>query len=204
MIMPKPREAVAAKTVSLAKVLLVEGDTPQHFFEAFAKHLGLHEQIEIWDYRGITQLATFFKTLASTAEFKTNVRSVGIVRDAEDDAVAAMQSVQSAIVGAQLTEGVSVKVKILPDDARPGMIETMCLASVASQPVFGCINHFVDCLDKNNHDLQMGIRRAKHVAQIYLATTRHVQLFPGTAASRGVWPFTNPVFDDVRTFLQGL
>ena len=78
-------------------MLLVEGNTPAHFFEAMLRFLGIDKTIEVWNFGGNQQLPTFLKTLASTAEFKRIVTSLGIVRDAEENAIAAKDYVTSAM-----------------------------------------------------------------------------------------------------------
>ena len=47
MIAPKPRQAILSQPVKLSKLLLVEGETPSHFFEAFLKHLKIDQQVEV-------------------------------------------------------------------------------------------------------------------------------------------------------------
>src|SRR5437870_2226230 len=83
--------------VSLAKLLLVEGDTPAHFFEALLRHLKLENAVEIRIFGGVGDFRSFVVDLAKSAEFKQVVTSVGAVRDAENQpAVQALQSVQDS------------------------------------------------------------------------------------------------------------
>src|SRR2546427_159460 len=68
-----PRPAVPPPPpppVTLPKLLLVEGDTPMHFFEALLQHLLLADQIEIRNFRGIGDFRAFVADLAGTAEFQ--------------------------------------------------------------------------------------------------------------------------------------
>src|SRR5689334_7525213 len=116
MIAPRPRDAVLHQGIQLAKLLLVEGETPAHFFEAMAKHLGLDRQIEIRSYGGLEQLAVFLRAIAATAAFRLLVRSVGIIRDAEDDCERAVASVRDAISKANVPKEVKVIYYILPNN----------------------------------------------------------------------------------------
>src|SRR5712692_7571409 len=107
--------------VRLAKLLLVEGDTPMHFFEALLKDLGLHNDIEIGNFRGVGDFKTFLINLADTDEFKRVVTSVGVIRDAEEKpATAARSAIEYAFNAAGLTPArtppVRTSVFILPDD----------------------------------------------------------------------------------------
>ncbi|HQU46065.1 MAG TPA: hypothetical protein PK867_24845 [Pirellulales bacterium] len=45
MIPPRPPPLPLPAPISLSKLLLVEGDTPMHFFEALLLHLNLSNQI---------------------------------------------------------------------------------------------------------------------------------------------------------------
>lgn len=61
MIVPRERAARLAVPVELSKLLLVEGETPSHFFEAMARDLGIADEIEIRSYGGVAQLGPFLR-----------------------------------------------------------------------------------------------------------------------------------------------
>lgn len=199
--------------VSLAKLLLVEGNTPMHFFEALLRHLGLHSQIEIRNYGGIRNLAAYLTTLIAIPTFQQLAKSVGIVRDAEDKPAAiARQSVENALMAAGLTPQrnppIQTSIFILPDNANPGMIETLCMEAVKNEAAFAgtyrCVEDFFSCLTRNQIALPALPMLAKHHAQAYLATRPEVQMFPGLAAYRDYWPWGNPAFGPLIDFLQAL
>ena len=81
--------------------LLVEGNDQRNFFRAFVRHLAI-EDAQIWNYGGVNDLGRFLRAFVSEPGFQESVQSVGIVRDAEDSAVSAFQSVQSSLTGAGL------------------------------------------------------------------------------------------------------
>lgn len=209
---PSPVPVPPLPPVSRSRQLLAEGDTPMHFFEAFLRHLGLQNAVEIRNFRSVTNLRPFLLDLSATAEFQTLVTSVGIVRDAEMDATAARQSVEGALQAAGLTAArvppIRTAVFILPDNAGPGMIETVCMLGVETEPAlqgaYTCTAEFFACLQKNGVALPAEPKIAKNRAQAYLATRTDVQLFPGQAAYRGHWPWDNAVFDPLKQFLRSL
>jgi len=203
MLVPNPRSAVPPTPVQLAKVLLVEGATPSHFFEALIKHLGLENAIEIRSYGGIQQLRTFLAALASTAQFRLNVRSLGIVRDAETDYQAALNSVTAAVNSAQL-QSVSVSSYILPDNHAQGMIESLCVQAVENLPIFECVRKFIECARAKGAKLPDGIRISKHEVQAYLSVLEKVQMMPGLAAYHNSWDFDATVWDGLKEFLRKL
>ncbi len=208
MIPPRP-----SSPITLAKLLLVEGNTPMHFFEALLRHLGLSGGIEVHNFGGVPDLNTFLRTLVVTPGFG-RVTSVGIVRDAEDKlAASARQSVSNALAAVGLsdptrTPPVRTAVFILPDDTHPGMIETLCMRAVEYEPsltgVFRCVEDFFACLGRNGVPLPSEPALAKNRAQAYLATRPDTQLFPGLAAYRGYWPWGSPAFQPLVQFLQAL
>jgi hypothetical protein len=202
MLVPKPRPERIDPPITLSRVLLTEGDTPQHFFEALAKDLGIAQQIEIRNFGGLRELGKYLKTFVTLASFKTKVASLGIVRDAEDDPATAKQSVETLVRQANVPQNVRVSIAILPDDLSAGMIETLCLRSVDTSPVFECIDGMVTCLDTKQ--MPLPAVRDKHILDFYLAATNKPQTFPGIAASQGAWPFTHTCFDSLKQFLQQL
>lgn len=86
------RAAVAPQPVQSDSLLLVEGNTPAHFFEALARSLGIGQRLEIRNYGGINQFARFLQLLASTTDFQAKVLRLGIARDAEGDPESAKRS----------------------------------------------------------------------------------------------------------------
>lgn len=213
MLLPRPpRPAPPASPITLPKLLLVEGDTPMHFFEALLLHLGLSPQILILNYGGTADLKTYLRTLTATPDFARLVKSMGIVRDPEGDAVAAHRSVADALTAAGLTPArtppIRTSIFILPDNNSPGMIETLCMEAVKNEPTlanaYTCVEEFFVCLGRNNVALPSDPVLAKNHAQAYLATRQRVQMFPGIAAYSDAWPWTNAAFQPLIQFVQAV
>ena len=209
MIPARPPKAPPAPTpIQLSKLLLVEGDTPMHFFEALLQHLGLQDQIEIRNFGGITDLRSFLPSLLVTPGFKERVKVLAAVRDAEENAYAARQSINDALTAAGLTPQAVPQVRtaifILPDGQNPGKIETLCMRSVSADPAYSCVEKFFDCVRKEKGALPVNFDQAKAYAQVFLATRENVQLFPGVAAYRGYWSWDSAVFAPLNQFLQSL
>jgi hypothetical protein len=214
MIFQPPKPPPPPTPVTLSKLLLVEGATPMHFFEALLKHLGLSPQILVLDFKGTGDLRAYLKTLTATSDFVRLVTSVGVVRDAENDAAAAHQAVADALTAVGLTATrkppIQTSVFILPDNANPGMIETLCIEAVKNEPTlaneYTCVEEFFACLGRRNVPLPPSPKFAKIVAQAFLATRQQVQLPPGIAAysQYGYWPWQNSAFQPLIQFLQTL
>src|SRR5437867_4426683 len=82
------------------RILVVEGKEETLFFSALITQLGLHG-IQILPVGGKTNLRPNLKALRNAAGFD-RVISLGLVRDADNDPVAAFQSVRSALTAVNL------------------------------------------------------------------------------------------------------
>ena len=191
--------------------LLVEGNDPRNFFEAFIRHLSL-SNIEIQNFGGVNELRGFLRAFADSPRFYEVVESIGIVRDAETSAAGAFQSVQSSLENAALPvpnrperrtdTSPAVTVLILPGNNQQGMLETLLCESFAATPENDCINAFFECVDAlPNASIK---RPEKARAHAYLTTKSDPHLSVGVAAKRNYWNLDHPIFDRVRDFLKTL
>ncbi len=203
MIVPRPKPPYPEE-IRLSKLLLVEGETPAHFFEALLAHLAISDTIEIRSFGGNEKLQNNLSALTKSHSFRKTVKSIGIIRDAEDDANTARQSVESAVKKAQIPNLTKNSVFILPDNAQAGMIETLCLRSVSNVPHFHCVEEYIESARKHGASFPSGLALDKSRLQVYMAAHPAPQLYPGIAASRGFWPFAESVFENLREFLKAL
>ena len=203
MIAPRRRNPYP-ENISLSRLLLVEGETPTHFFEALAVHLGINKTIEIRSFGGNENLQNFLAAIVKSHGFAATVQSLGIIRDAELDPAAAKQSVEFTITNAKLPAQIKRSIYILPDNARPGMIETLCLESISHQPHYPFIEEFIEKARGSGAAFPGALAIDKCRLQIYMAAHPEPQMMPGIAASRGFWPFTDPRFLPLAEFLKSL
>ena len=189
--------------------LLVEGKAEQNFFEAFTQHLGFQDQPQIREFEGVDRLRGFLQGFVRLPGFDA-VTSIGIVRDAEESAETAQQSIESSLRNAGLpTPGAAevgsaptVHVLILPDGEKPGMLETLLCQTFASDLTNDCIDEFFDCAR-----LHPGVefrRPDKARAQAFLATRPSPGVSVGVAAKKSYWCLDHEAFTGVRTFLTTL
>ena len=197
-----------AEEIKSAIQLLVEGNDPRNFFEAFVEHLSL-ANIQIQNFGGVYELRGFLRALVNAPGFQT-VQSIGIVRDAETSAERAFQSVQSSLERAELPmpdspaertdTSPAVTVLILPGDNRQGMLETLLCESFADTSVEGCIDGFFKCVESLP---DVSIERSdKARAHAYLTTKPNPHFSVGVAAKNDYWDLNHSVFSDIRDFLQ--
>ena len=194
------------RRIEKPKQLLVEGKDPENVFEAFTRHLKL-QSIQVQDFGGVDELRGFLKAFVKSPAFDT-VSSMGIVRDAENSAASAFQSVHSSLTnvglpapsgaGQRFGDSPAVTVLILPGDDNPGMLETLLCQTFADAPVNRCIDDFFECVGS----LPGPPDKAR--AHAYLATRSYPEVSTGVAAQKGYWPLDHDDFADVRSFLKTL
>ena len=203
--MPQPEQ------IKEPKQLLVEGKDPLNFFNEFIQYLGC-QGVQIQNFGGVPDLPAFLKQFVKAPDFGSVVESIGIVRDAEGDANAAWQSVQSALQGAGMPvptrvgqrspETPYVSVLILPDGNQSGMLETVLNQTFADDPVNTCIDDFFECVERIPGK-QIHIPD-KARARAYMWTREKPHVSVGVAAQAGYWDFDHEAFASLRSFLTAL
>ena len=78
------------------KLLLVEGRDDEGLFGALFAHLGGMPEIEIRRYEGKDKFRSYIHTLKMVRGFSA-VTSIGIIRDADENAAGAFQSVRDSL-----------------------------------------------------------------------------------------------------------
>lgn len=190
--------------------LLVEGNDQRNFFEALCAHLGIRDA-QVQDFGGVGELGRFLQAFVRAPGFG-EVSSVGVVRDAETSADAALQSARSALERAGLIPPAAAGrfgdgdpktgVLALPDGRSPGMLETLLCRTLEGLEVDRCIDSFFDCakaLPGTAID-----RPDKARAFAYLTTRRDPHHSVGVAARRGAWDLDHPALEGARAFLTAL
>jgi hypothetical protein len=191
------------------KLLLVEGQDEIKFFDALLMRLELHD-VQVRSYNGIPKLRPFLRTLPVTPGFAGLV-SVGVVRDADDNAGGAFESVSAALFAAGLVaptrpfglagDRPRVSVAILPPENQSGTLEDLCLEAVSADPAMQCVDSYLECLAANGLNPRPLAKARVHT---FLASRNRPDRRLGEAAEAGEWPWDSPVFDIVKNFLSNL
>jgi hypothetical protein len=190
------------------KFVFCEGKDDVAVVQGLVKHLGLDLNVERYD--GKDKLASFLETLPKRPEFaQQQVKSIAILRDADADSEAAFTSVSNTLqrVGyaAPANDGgftqtpLKVGVFIIAIDGK-GMIEDLCLASVADHPEFPCVGSYFDCLARNSP--REFSSKAK--VRVWMASQVDHEYHVGKAADEGYWPWESAAFDALKNFLKAL
>ena len=189
------------------KFVFCEGKSDQSVIRSLAKHLNLDIKIE--STGGKNNLPNFLKSLQTRPDFaQQKVAAMAILRDADQDAIAAFQSVQDHLRqnsfpvpeanGTFSHSALRVGTFIVGVDGR-GMIEDICLNSVSNQPEFSCVNEYFNCIAKKSARSKF-LSKAK--VRVWMASHVDYEYHVGKAAEEGYWPWENPAFDSLKKFLQ--
>jgi len=145
------------KEITKPKLLFVEGRDEVHFFTKLAADLGLSDDIQIEELGGKAKPSAGIDAWM-TAPGHEIITSVGVIIDADGDPSAAFQSVCRALEEVGLPRPTAVEqavsdgnhqvvVMILPDGVKEGMLEDLCLESVADDPAMLCVDEYFECLE---------------------------------------------------------
>jgi hypothetical protein len=205
-----PAPGAAAKPLLHPKLLAGEGREEEVFLGALMrKHAITGVQVE--NYGGKNQLRRYLRNLHFRSGF-SGLSSLGLLRDADVDAAGAFASVQGALRDAGLpcpsTVGVwsaqkpKVGVFVLPDGSAPGMLEDLCLHSVAKDTARPCVERYFQCLDEQQVGRPENLSKAR--TRVWLASRERPDLLLGEAAEKGYLPLDSAVFDPLARFIQAL
>jgi hypothetical protein len=189
-------------------LLVVEGDEESYFFQAFIRRIGV-SNIQIMPIGGKTKLRKNLKALIRTPKF-SEVISLGIERDADDNPRAAFQSVCDALRYVNLPvprkpldptgNQPRVTVLIIPSVNSCGMLEDICFQALAEDPAMSCIEQYFQCLRQNGLSLPNNMAKAKIHA--FLASRPEPGKRLGEAAEAGYFPWDAEAFNPLRDFIQ--
>ena len=192
-------------------LLIVEGTDDRRFVGAFLKWLGIAniQMVAVGGTPGFRPFLT--NTLINAPNFR-RLRSLGIVRDADESAASAFQSIRDSLKDASLPvpskpympaqlQQFTVSVAILPDGEEHGELEDLCLRSLQGQPAIECIEQYIDCLANVGMACKDPIKSKVHA---FLAGGEKPELRLGEASEAGAWDWNSSAFSQLAQFLQGL
>lgn len=196
------------RTIDSEVQLLVEGRDSEGFFKALSLHLGL-TKLQIQDFGGVTDLRNFLRALVRVPDF-SRVRSIGIVRDAENSSEGAFASVQGSLkrvglpvpraAGQRVGDFPAVAAMILPGGNRTGMLETLLNDTLLGDDVQACIDDFFRCVEEHHGEPMHRPHKAR--AHAYLATKRDPNVSVGDAALRSYWNLDHQALEPLRAFIR--
>jgi hypothetical protein len=199
------------KTIDEKKILFVEGDDEYRFFEALLKYLGINrKEIGIYSVEGKDKFKEELPSLVNSPGFK-KVGILAIIRDADDNAEGAFQSIKNIIEKMKLKTPMKINqfadgkpeigIFIMPGNSDKGMLEDLCLKTVLNNPAMACVNPFIECVTKLSEPSK-NISKAK--AQAFLAAMPECVPNVGIGAQKNHWDFSSDVLNDLKEFIGKL
>ena len=199
--------------ISTDRLLLVEGKDEVNLFDALMKScFDKDPGVQVIVAGGRDGFPRNIQAIRLAAMSRSTLRCIAVVRDADDEARGAFQSVCAHIRNAGYVPPPnhagfsdatpSIGVFIVPDGLGRGAMETLCRRSVEGTNAAPCVDEYLRCLER--HDA-MGSRNAdKSFAHAYLAAMEDPVARVGEGAQQGVWSFESPAFAALARFLRDL
>ncbi|MHB1422516.1 MAG: DUF3226 domain-containing protein [Gemmataceae bacterium] len=191
-------------------MLIGEGDDDVYFFGALLAELNI-DDVQVEKIGGKDYLPIYLKELKRRPGAERLV-ALGVTRDADDDCANAFAKIRGALnangfgfpsAPGQIQSGLlRVGVFIMPDNQRPGMLEDLCLDSVATDLALPCVDEFFRCVDKATGRKPDILAKAR--VQTWLASHPESDNRLGLAARKRYWPWTAPAFQPLIAFLRAL
>ena len=197
--------------IAARKVLLVEGLDEKHFFEALLNKLGLRDpSVKVIPVNGTGNFKHQLDALVQGPDFK-EIHMLGIIRDADQDPDGAFQSLvdllrrhnldRPSFINTFSENGTPrVGIFLMPGNNSEGMLEDLCLRSVAATPLMECVDSFMQCAISKTTVLPR--IEAKARAHAFLSVMPETVGSVGLGAKQGYWDFDHECMATLIDFVQ--
>ena|SRR2546421_7803891 len=192
------------------KLLLGEGIDEVNIFSALLRHLGI-DDIQVEQYGGKDMFRDVLAALVLQRTFR-DVISLGVTRDADNNAAAAFASICDALRNQRLVTpsrsgaievgSPRIGVMILPDGHSDGALEDLCFASLHTDPILPCIDQYFACVGSVSSPSTRPNSKARIHAWLAAQTPPDLRL--GHAIGRGWLDWNNAAFDELKNFIRAL
>ena len=167
---------------------------------------------EVYEVGGKQQFKDKLPALVKRRGF-SDVEVLAVVRDADNDANTAFESIRNILKKEKLEPPVQINqfsesspkigIFIMPGTSDTGMLEDLCLKTVEHHPAMVCVESFIDCVSKlENSPNRNSIAKAK--AQAFLAAMPELANSVGVGAQKGYWNFNSEELTDLKSFIDNL
>jgi len=207
-----PAQPEAGLTVATGRLVLVEGKDEVNLFNTMINRWSIGG-LQVLDVVGKTNFRPRLDaTLADARAKNVQLSAIGILRDADDNATRAFESISNTLQtfdlpvpqssGLFVTGFPSIGVFILPDGHSPGSVEELCWQAVSNTAAGRCCMSYLDCLRASVALLSPN--PAKTLVHSYLAAQEDPSTTVGVGAQKGYWPLDHAAFTEIRGFLERL
>ena len=195
------------------KILIVEGEDECDIFNFWFEKLKI-ENVQILGIGGKTQLSQNLVLLKKDSDFDS-VEEIRIIRDADENANAAFQSVCSSLRNATLPVPLSqnqssattlkpiIKVFIASNTNNKGSIESYFFNALTDEKRFPCVEEYFNCIKKYEGTVFLESKLEIAKVYVYLAGVPEYSRYRlGWTVSKGLWDLTKSAFKDLLTFIS--
>src|SRR5262249_29723801 len=154
------------------------------------------DDIHVEKYGGTARLDRYLRELPLRPGYERLV-ALGVTRDADADCADTFNRVRGSLAANGFTYPAApgeivqalfhVGVFILPDNQRPGMLEDLCLDSIANDPAFPGLEVYFQCVLRSAQRQPGHIPKAR--VHAWLASQSEPDRRLGEAAHKGYWPW---------------
>ncbi|HVS35314.1 MAG TPA: DUF3226 domain-containing protein [Gemmataceae bacterium] len=204
--------ALPGRPKAIEKPCLVLGEGPDDWFflSALVEELRI-DHIQVDHLQGKDKLSLHLRALKERTG-RERLRALAIVTDADDNFGASFRKVCNSLsaagfavpvaAGTHTNTAPSVGVFVLPDNARPGELEDLCLASIQADAAFACLDQFFECVKTASGREPREPSKARVLAWLAAQPMKGGVKHLGIAAFKGCWPWTDAAFQPLVNFLR--
>ena len=219
--MPPSKAESAHIAIEETKIILAEG-ADAYWFLIWAYQEWDVSGVQVLDFGGITQLTSYLNAFRKLEGFE-QVRSLVVARDAETSAASAFEQVKTSLAKTSFPVPESVfafavgepqtAVMLFPgleatsDQLREtGTLEDLCLSTVADDPLFVCVDEFVDCAKRVAADTdERLVHPRKARLHAFLAGKQDFTGYKlGEATKMGAWDLNHPAMAPFRKLIGAM
>lgn len=199
------------------KIILVEGRDDERFFVKFCKVYDISD-IQILRFEGVTNLQTYLTVIQTVPDYE-KLKSILIIRDADNSATDAILSIQQALKKSKITSSIpskpyefnnkipNIAFVILPgfpgsiesqEEYSPGMLEDLCLETIKNteDTMLACVDKFLSEAEQCSEGLT---HKSKSRLHAYLSVkNKYVGMKLGEAANCDAWDMKNACMRKIK------
>ncbi len=195
-------------------LMLVEGVEDGRLYEMACEFAGVSDKIEIRSVGGKKEFTNALRLLVSLGQ---HLRTIAIIRDADDDPRAAFQSACDAMKNARLPvpaklgelsfehEGRSTAVLVVPPNG-PGCIESLCWSSLSKHPMATCVEEFLGCArtkdPPSNPSSLAAVDKSRIHAVLAIGMNASPAVRMGLRVGEASWDWNHEAFEPVIRFVK--
>lgn len=191
-------------------VLLAEGNSETGFLYKLATHHHLVDAV-VGNVQGERRLGT---ALRSLAPYRSRLRALGLMFDANSDSIARLTSISDVLNNAGFSynpnqvglDGIfrgqlDIGVFLSPGGQRSGRIENLVLDEIRTKSLWHCLEQLTACTQKVPGLVGYD---EKSMVQIAISTLEGGVCGVGTAFKRGLLDVSHPAYQVVSAMITGL